>query len=115
MNERFKFRAWDINNQEYIENIQNCNCSVISGMCIDCFEDYLISDDYIVEQCTGIKDKNGKLIYENDILKWNNLPYGNIVVKWDIDNFISMVGLSPVDKNTEIIGNIHQNKELLKG
>jgi len=78
----------------------------------------------LVMQYTGYKDRNETEIYEGDILKYENPKYPNhkpYVIKWSDDdcgfecvnseNFM----LPSVWGEMEIIGNIYDNPELLKG
>lgn len=130
MNDRFKFRAWNPERNDFIYNIQDVG-SDFSIRCLeDCFGDFLFNEDYIIEQCTGLKDKNGKLIYEGDIVKTDS---GSIYfIQWDkktssfreedpnLSDVVYNAGhhLSLWSdfycKSYTIIGNIHENPELLE-
>ena len=84
----------------------------------------------IVEFPTGIKDKNGQKIYEGDIVtflveRFNNVTLGfesedwhTAVVEWNQDDacYSFMVRDVPfsVRYEAEVIGNIHENQELLE-
>ena len=82
---------------------------------------------YVFIQSTDIKDKNGKEIYEGDIVEWEDLYSSlpnrkhNCVVTWDKETvcfqfqFIQANYQPVYIKNpVRIIGNIYENKELLK-
>ena len=76
--------------------------------------------EFILMQYTGLKDKNGKEIYEGDIVcKQRDFP--KYIVKWDHAGFepFSLPGLGGCewecldDRETEVIGNIYENPELV--
>lgn len=72
------------------------------------------------EQCTGLKDKNGRLIYEGDIISLINTKE-KYFVKWHFNRFVfKWRRISEIDRLSisagwfEIIGNIHENPKLLQ-
>lgn len=72
-------------------------------------------DDFEIMQYTGLKDKNGKEIYEGDILTCEG-EKDNRVVAFDRASFF-VLGIplfNVVEDFIEVIGNIYENQELVK-
>lgn len=146
MNDRFKFRAW---HKEYKRMVDVYKFGQDMGACewvwhsniyptedgepvlndwgAICERQEIITRSKLTNcelmQCTGLKDKNGKLIYEGDIVKTEWFDEKTIYqVVWDEKmacfcfegkNIFYLFDDLPADV-TEIIGNIHENPELLK-
>lgn len=120
-NDRFKFRAYDPAKKEYYDEfylMSNGDGAIYSPV-----EETGNEDRLIIEQCTGLRDKNGKLAYEGDIVRYDvdSQRMGRIAaVKFKDAHFFfesngrDRFGLLQV-WNVEIIGNIHENPELLEG
>lgn len=118
MQDRFKFSVWD----------KEQNCYKYGLTVFDYMRGMVDRERYILEQCTGLKDKNGKLIYEGDIvakIDINGFGYPRTRIcrvywkedwlGWAIETeYGDVYALGDYGSdNFEIIGNIHENGDLL--
>ena len=135
MNDRYLFRAKRIDNAEWVEGylfrISEHNPPFI--MLNDRYGESHEVDPSTICQCTGLKDKKGKLIWENDIVKFDTYCYEKLTssiisqIKWCNDLCaLSLVvnnrgtrgtlgHLLDLNNEGEVVGNIFDNPELLGG
>lgn len=133
MNDRFRFRAWDKEKEIMCYEAEQTYDCLRGSIMSDSFGSLLENENYIVEQCTGLKDENGKLIYEGDIVRvfYDHFDGDNFIEKevvgpvvWKYGNWVVngwFLNYAPeYDENhlesdaVEVIGSIHENPELLE-
>lgn len=138
MSREIKFRAWDKKRKRYAKVIQTTNQGwkgyrdktyITNG--IMRFSKWVLSR-FVIEQYAGLKDKNDKEIYEGDIVE-EDIDFNSKMtdgtfrykVYWNNDELCwSLDPIGPesihndlweLNSSCRVIGNIHENPELLGG
>lgn len=126
-----KFSVWDKVDKVYDVPIQIDIDDSGHISCVDTYHGSLVDGDFVLEQYTGLKDVNGKKIFEGDIVisGWNEMQEGGpdlyIEAKGQVtfdegcfgvyDNEQGFRPLFTMTLNKlHVVGNIHKNPELLE-
>lgn len=69
-------------------------------------------------QSTGLKDKNGKEIFEGDVVQFTSFGVKRVEVKWgewscDCCQYVHGYAFPYAESDREVIGNIYENPDLL--
>lgn len=131
MSREIKFRAWDKTNNRWYDRRPHIAADITfdeNGCLVEGFWDdngelrtFHPDIEVVFMQFTGLHDKNGKEIYEGDLVRycgWNHL----LVVQWDHEEagFIMggrswrRFGDGETSSELEVVGNIYENPELLQ-
>lgn len=127
MSREIKFRAWDIDEETWCSRVNwDYDKGFIGIICVKDHDGKYIGEyvttDIVVEQYTGLKDEDGKEIYEGDIVtlncSWEEVdPRDCCVITFEDgcfrvgDAFENEAG--KYLKEYRLVGNIHENPELL--
>jgi uncharacterized phage protein (TIGR01671 family) len=125
MKREIKFRAWNYEDNEMLRDIADGMMIQMNSGRLGWYDDdaNFIECDYPLMQFTGLKDKNGKEIYEGDVVKtetekamqvsWNT-HFASFCLDRSGWMFTHYFGEGVNPEQIEVIGNIYENPELLK-
>lgn len=125
-----RFRAWLKKKQEMDNEIDHISWLEDELYCIGDGITYMVSaEDLVLMQSTGLKDKNGKEIFEGDVLEIEDEGevLGNAKLTWDNEQAVFMIEAVSVDDiapfheilsdesySYRVVGNVYENPELLE-
>ncbi|MGX6423273.1 YopX family protein [Streptococcus infantarius] len=128
-----KFRAWDKKCNEMFKDTfaitESGQVIIVEQESVFDTPDYVFTDDLIIMQSTGLKDKNGIEVFENDVIRDSDGFEG--IVQYDESYGMYGIAYLPTKSNGidmtfeelkdkyrnkfEVVGNIYENPELLEG
>lgn len=126
MSREIKFRIWDENSKKWLDNYRVYQYGNIANN-----GEWTDREEVVVQQYTGLKDNNGKEIYEGDIVSYSVTAFGStedirLVVEYDSFRGCYDAMMPPTKEpsipmsfanalmDCRMVGNIFENPELLK-
>jgi hypothetical protein len=106
-----RFRAWDIERKQWIENIDSWRVTYLNGD-----ND---SPPCVVMQFTGLIDKNGLEIYDGDLIRFANgnspwvISWHQSTARWVGRADTVVLNLIDEPQKYEVLGNIHEDSDLV--
>jgi len=119
MNRQLKFRVWDKKRNNFLHNLEQMWDLVIVDGELSFFGGDRLDENFVVQQFTGLSDKDDKDIYEGDIIS-HGFENHICEIKWEDYRLVMKdynmgrrFDLYCMMKNTKVIGNIFESKDLL--
>lgn len=128
-----KFRAWDTRAKEMFKDTfaitESGQVVVVEQESVASPPDYVFVEHLVIMQSTGLHDKNGKEIFEGDVIEIEDEEevLGNAKLTWNNEQAVFMIEAINVDDiapfheilsdegySYRVVGNIYENPELLE-
>ena len=121
-----KFRAWDTTNKEMFKDTfaitESGQVVVVDQSSVFVSPDYVFVDNLVIMQSTDMVDRDGKIIFEGDIVKMSKDVYSEPTYYEVVRHYGGAYRLESIQHgcelwlrhtDCEVAGNIYENKELL--
>ena len=122
-----KYRAWDSAKKEMFKDTfaitESGQVVVVDQSSVFVSPDYVFVDHLVIMQSTGLADKNGKEIFEGDVVKMAKDVYSEPTHYEVVRHYGGAYRLESIQHgcelwlrhtDCEVVGNVYENQELLE-